>query len=142
MTDAQFVDFVTEMFWYLHEDGHRELRYIDTGVSDHLPHGEVQHGPWHRRDCSRVLRRWFDAGLIKVCFVEGWPVEIPPGLPRDQAQQILDHPETWEAEGEAAEKDGKCISVWPAVWQSEVSLWVRLEDWTRYVERTLFEAGS
>jgi hypothetical protein len=141
MTDAEFKDFVTEMFWKVNEGGSRELRYVDGAVIDACANQEIQHGPWHPRDCSRVLYRWLHAGLINVCLSECWPPHPPPAMPLDRAERLLDDPDTWEAEAESAEKADLCISVWPADWGSGHSVWDRLDEWSRRIDRTLFDDG-
>jgi hypothetical protein len=58
MSDAEFQEFVEEMFWRIIEGGGNELRYLDGTTLRDEPLSNL--GPWDVRDCALLLRQWLD----------------------------------------------------------------------------------
>jgi hypothetical protein len=96
------------------------------------------------RDGALLLRQWLDAGLISICVTEGWPTAAPPALPVIEAERLLDRPENWESEVEAAGMTNRVfwVRASDAEWGREPSAYALLEDWSRRVKREAFDEDS
>jgi hypothetical protein len=132
MTDAEFEEFVTAVFWQVIEGGGNELQYMALTA-------------WDERDCSALLRQWLDAGLISICVAEGWPSAPPPALPVSEAGGLLDRPQDWESSAKAAATTANQV-FWvrasDAEWGREPSAYALLDDWSRKVKREAFDKHS
>lgn len=60
----------------------------------------VRHGPWDPADCSAVLLRWLDAGLLGLyrLRVHDGRVSAGQSLDHAEARLVLSAPQTWGVE--------------------------------------------
>jgi hypothetical protein len=142
MGDAEFQEFVAEMFWRVIEGGGNELQHLAGTTLRDEPLSDL--GPWDVRDCSLLLRQWLDAGLVSICLTEGWPTAPPPALPVIEAERLLDRSENWESETEAAGMTNRIfwVRASDAEWGRQPSPDALLDDWSRRVNREPFDEDS
>jgi hypothetical protein len=85
-----------------------ELGNITLRETDHLPTGVIREYPaMDPTECSQILLRWFESGLIdvyRVIFEPPWSDDISP----EKARQVLGDPSSWSFNlGVSLSEDGR-----------------------------------
>lgn len=91
MSKGQHADFLEQLRWSALEEA--PLWEVPLGCTDLVQGGPVEHGPWLPGDCSDVLVRWLDEGLIGL-FVAS-PGDSPEDLETSAARSLLSSPAEW-----------------------------------------------
>ena len=103
------VDDLTDFLWQM------EILVLEEAPLYEIPLGSIddptgsarRHGPWPASTCAAILKLWYRAGWIGLCFRDppsGWnvvPAEWRSRLADDEdlashdAHDLLEHPDRW-----------------------------------------------
>lgn len=93
MDEAEFRRFVNMLLWLV-IDENESLGQFGSASTEFADGQSVVWGPWPRADCSELLLRWFDAGLLSV-----FGLGIDNELPTVEARRLLADHESWTSGG-------------------------------------------
>lgn len=87
MNDAEYRRFINMLIWLVQDEA-EPLGYIGGASTEN----GVPWGPWPTEDCSEVLQRWYEAGLLRVHRLDGQ-------LADSEAQALLADSAQWASFG-------------------------------------------
>ena len=117
MDEDEYRRFVNMMLWLVIDEAEPIAEFGERSV-EHVGGDEIVWGPWPRADCSRLLTRWLEAGLLAVFDLEG-------EIERSRARAILATPDGW--------RSARGLST-PYVAATETGAEVADDEWLRVVE--------